>query len=118
MRWFEASGLATMDALVNTAHTDDQGQSTVGADPDGDFVVAWVSKNQDGSGYGVFARRFDVSPTIDVDGDGQFLPLTDGLLILRFGFGFTGNTLISGAVGGGCTRCDAPSITQYLQGLV
>jgi hypothetical protein len=44
--------------------------------------------------------------------------LTDGLLLLRFGFGFSGNTLINGAVGPGCTRCDAASITAYLQSLL
>ena len=40
-----------------------------------------------------------------------------GLLALRFLFGFTGANLIAGAVGGGCTRCDAPSIEAYLVGL-
>ena len=34
--------------------------------------------------------------TLDVDGDGQVLPLTDALLILRYTFGFRGNTLITG----------------------
>ena len=41
-------------------------------------------------------------------------PLTDGLLVLRYLFGFTGDTLITGAVGANCTRCDAPSIEAYL----
>src|SRR5262249_2854642 len=27
--------------------------------PSGDFVVAWASNNQDGSGYGVYAQRFN-----------------------------------------------------------
>ena len=90
--------------------------AAVATDPDGDFVVTWNAI--DGSSFGVFGQRFDVAPGIDVDGDGQFLPLTDGLLILRFAFGFTGNTLITGAVGPGCTRCDAPSITAYLNALL
>jgi hypothetical protein len=34
----------------------------------------------------------------DVDADGAVPPLTDGILILRFLFGFTGNTLVTGAV--------------------
>ena len=46
----------------------------------------------------VFAQRFDVSPLVDADGDGLYLALTDGLLLLRFSFGFTGATLITGAV--------------------
>ena len=52
---------------------------------------------QDGFGAGVFAQRFDVPTVIDIDGDGQYLPLTDGLLLLRFGFGFNGATLVTGA---------------------
>ena len=36
--------------------------------------------------------------TLDIDDDGTVQPLTDGLLILRFLFGFTGTTLTGGAV--------------------
>jgi hypothetical protein len=46
------------------------------------------------------------------------MPLTDGLLILRYLFGFRGATLIGSAVGGGCARCDAPSIEAYIAGLL
>ena len=52
--------------------------------------------------------------TLDIDADGSVLPLTDGLLILRHLFGFTGSTLTSGAVGGACTRCTAADIQTYL----
>ena len=38
-------------------------------------------------GVAVFTR--DV-PAYDIDGDGQSDPLTDGLLLLRYLFGFTG----------------------------
>ena len=58
-----------------------------------------------------------IVPLLDIDGNGSTDPLTDGLLALRFLFGFTGANLITGAVGGGCTRCDAPSIEAYLVGL-
>jgi hypothetical protein len=67
-----------------------------------------------GSGPGVFGRRFVVPLTLDVDGDETIQPLTDGLLILRYDFGFRGATLISGAVASGCTRCNAPTIEAYL----
>ncbi|HUP24643.1 MAG TPA: hypothetical protein VNB06_17095 [Thermoanaerobaculia bacterium] len=45
-------------------------------------------------------------------------PLSDGLLVLRYLFGFTGSTLTNGAVGAGCTRCDASTIELFLQALV
>jgi hypothetical protein len=50
----------------------------------------------------------------DVDADGETSPLTDGLLILRYMFGFRGATLVTLAVGVNCTRCDAPSIEAFL----
>ena len=58
-----------------------------------------------------------IGPLLDIDGNGSTDPLTDGLLAMRFLFGFSGATLIAGAVGGGCSRCDAPSIEAYLVGL-
>jgi hypothetical protein len=54
---------------------------------------------------------------LDIDGNGQLTALTDGLLVLRYLFGFTGTPLVSGAVGPMCSRCDAASITSYLQTL-
>ena len=56
--------------------------------------------------------------TIDVDDTGSITPLTDGLLVLRYLFGFTGTTLTAGAVGGGCGRCDAASIHPYISSLL
>jgi hypothetical protein len=65
-----------------------------------------------------------VSPTgappgivLDADGNGTLSPLEDGLLILRYLFDFTGNTLISGAIGQNCTRCDAASVIVYLDSI-
>lgn len=47
--------------LVNTYTTGNQFSPDVAMDPDGNFVVAWESTGQDGSGNGVFGRRFDGS---------------------------------------------------------
>jgi hypothetical protein len=55
--------------------------------------------------------------TLDVDDNDVVQPLTDGLMILRRLFGFSGSTLTSGALGGGCTRCDAGDIAAYIDGL-
>jgi hypothetical protein len=90
--------------------------STTAALPNGRFVVAW-SSSQDGASEGVFAQRFALTAILDVDGNGSLGPLTDGLLVLRWIFGFTGTTLTANAVGGGCTRCDAAAIQTYLAGL-
>lgn len=52
--------------------------------------------------------------TLDVDGDGQQAPLTDGVLIIRHLFGFTGDALTEGAVGEGAARSKASEISTYL----
>jgi hypothetical protein len=104
---------------VNTYTVGNQGAPEVAMVPGGNFVVTWVSRDQDGANDGVFAQRFTVPKVLDIDGNGQIGALTDGLLVLRFMFGFTGTTLTSGAVDTiGCTRCNAAAIEPYLLGLV
>ncbi|MBI3155174.1 MAG: cadherin-like domain-containing protein, partial [Burkholderiales bacterium] len=49
--------------LVNTATADNQINPAVAMDAAGNFVVAWASNLQDGSGYGVYAQRFDAAGT-------------------------------------------------------
>jgi hypothetical protein len=117
-RMFNAAGAPLAgDFQVNTYTAGSQRFSAVGL-RGGDFVVAWHSEAQDGSLEGVFAQRFATIAILDIDGNGTTAPLTDGLLVLRFLFGFSGSTLTSGAVGQGCTRCDAAAIVPYLQTLV
>lgn len=101
---------------VNSYTVFDQRSPSVSMDENGSFVVAWRSYAQDGDADGVFAQRFLLT-ALDVDGDGTTTPLTDGLLVLRFRFEFTGTTLTSGAVDPDCTRCDAADIATYLGGL-
>ncbi len=56
--------------------------------------------------------------SIDVDGDGNIDPLTDGLLIIRYLLGFTGNLLIDGAVGANATRTTSIEIEDYIKARV
>ena len=57
--------------------------------------------------------------TFDIDGDGASEALTDGLLVLRYLFGFRGATLVTGAVDlMNCTRCTAGAIEPYIAGLL
>jgi hypothetical protein len=52
---------------------------------------------------------------LDVDGNGATDALTDGLLVIRHLFGFTGDTLINAAVAPNATRTTATEIETYLQ---
>jgi hypothetical protein len=59
---YNAAGVAQGGEFrVNQQTSSDQGQPSVAMDSAGDFIVTWTSKNQDGSGLGVYARRFDAA---------------------------------------------------------
>ena len=53
--------------------------------------------------------------SLDIDGNGTFDALTDGILILRYGFGYAGESLVKGAVTPDCVRCTPERIQSYLQ---
>jgi len=53
--------------------------------------------------------------TLDIDGDGTVKPLTDALLLLRYLFGFRGDTLIAGAVDNNAIRTTATAIESYIE---
>ena len=56
--------------------------------------------------------------SLDIDGDGKAAPLTDGLLVIRYLFGFRGDSLISGAVAAGATRTTAEEIEPVIEALI
>ncbi|MHC4398953.1 MAG: SdrD B-like domain-containing protein [Planctomycetota bacterium] len=78
---------------VNSVTDDLQGYTSVAVDADGDAVVVWASYGEDGSGYGIYAQRYNaagqaqggpfrvstttgdyqLSPTVDMRPGGDFL---------------------------------------------
>jgi hypothetical protein len=59
-RRFTSAGAAQGGEFqVNTYTTNIQERPAVAMDADGDFVVAWQSLAQDGSGQGIYAQRYD-----------------------------------------------------------
>ena len=56
----------------------------------------------------------DADSELDIDGDGESKALTDGLLLIRYLFGFSGDSLISGAIGSGATRDTAEEVEAYI----
>jgi hypothetical protein len=93
-RLYDASGAPVGDEfLVNTHTSAYQTNPAVATDADGDFVIVWQSQGQDGSGYGVYAQRFNAAgvaqgaefrvnqsttgdqqaPAVAMDGDGDFV---------------------------------------------
>ena len=57
----------------------------------------------------------DADSQLDIDGDGESKPLTDGLLLIRYLFGFSGVSLISGAIGDGAERDTAAEVEAYIE---
>jgi hypothetical protein len=61
-RKFDASGTPVgNDLRANSYTTGAQSFHFVGMDDSGRFVVGWQSQAQDGSGFGIFAQRYDAS---------------------------------------------------------
>lgn len=57
---YNAAGVAQgVEFPVNTYTTGDQIAPAIAMNSDGDFVIAWGSNGQDGSGLGVYAQRYD-----------------------------------------------------------
>ncbi|MDA7591476.1 DUF1588 domain-containing protein, partial [Pseudomonadales bacterium] len=65
----------------------------------------------------IVARLDSRKAAFDIDGDGSTLPLTDGLLIIRYLFGFQGAALVAGAVGDSAVRTDATTLVNFLDAL-
>src|SRR5262249_26389723 len=60
-RFNSAGGRQGPEFRVNTYTASDQSFPSVAMDAAGDFVVTWTSVDQDGWGYGVYARRYSAS---------------------------------------------------------
>jgi outer membrane protein assembly factor BamB len=62
---------------VNTYTDDYQEMPSIAMNEEGNFVITWMSKGQDGSGYGIYARRYDKNGT----------PLSDEFRVNTYTFG-------------------------------
>ena len=73
-----------------------------------------ISPNSSLSTSQVEAELLATQAIADIDGNGVVDALTDGLLLLRYLFNLTGESLISGAVAAGSTRTSSSAIQQYI----
>jgi lambda repressor-like predicted transcriptional regulator len=57
---YDSGGVSVgVEFRVNTYTTDNQRAPSVASDAEGNFVVVWQSRYQDGSAWGVFGQRYD-----------------------------------------------------------
>ncbi|MEL6704697.1 MAG: T9SS type A sorting domain-containing protein [Bacteroidota bacterium] len=80
---------------VNTFTTASQFRPSVGMDTDGNFVVAWESSDQDGSSYGVFARRYAADGTPQGDEFQVNTFTTDGQRMASVGMDADGDFVVA-----------------------
>ena len=57
----------------------------------------------------------DADSQLDIDGDGKSKPLLDGLLLIHYLFGFSGDSLVSGAIGSDAARNTADPVGAYIK---
>ena len=70
-------------------------------------------------GTSAISNYFDTHAIqLDIDGDERIEALTDGLLLLRYLFGFEGTELIEGALGSGAVRTSDTEISAYVRSRV
>ncbi len=62
---------------VNTYTSSEQQNPAIAMDAEGNFVVVWESKNQDGSSYGVYGQRFSSNGT-PIDNEFRINTTTNG----------------------------------------
>ncbi len=81
------------EVRINSVVTDSQQLPAIATDAEGDYVVTWQSNGQDGSGFGIFAQRYNsagvaqgsefrvntttandqTNPAVTMDADGDFV---------------------------------------------
>jgi hypothetical protein len=63
----------------------------------------------------ISALLADADSELDIDGNGESKALSDGLLLIRYLFGFRDNALIAGAIGSRATRSTSEEIEAYIE---
>jgi uncharacterized repeat protein (TIGR02543 family) len=61
--------------------------------------------------------RWTILLTLDIDGNGSYDALTDGLIAMRYLFGLSGPALVTGAIGAGASRTTPEEVTDHLNAL-
>jgi hypothetical protein len=83
-------------------------------DQSGTFTVTdIVTDDESGEGSDTLLVEV-VAPSLDVDANGTADALTDGILVLRYLFGFTGDALVEDALAPDATRTDPVEVQDFV----
>ena len=124
-------GDSEIDLLVDDIYVDDGATAVDNIDGDitnqiitvnpvntsefGTYVVTYNVKDSSGNEATEVTRSVYIGGTLDVDGNGRYDALTDGLLILRYMFGLDGETLILGTVASDATLTTPAEIEAQIE---
>lgn len=78
-----------------------------------DGVVAGGAKRKTYEAISKYLTEGDLE--LDIDGNGKAEPLTDGMLLIRYLYGFSGESLTKGAIGAGAERDTAEEVEAYIK---
>ena len=124
-------GDSEIDLLVDDIYVDDGATAVDNIDGDitnqiitvnpvntsefGTYVVTYNVKDSSGNEATQVTRSVYIGGTLDVDGNGRYDALTDGLLMLRYMFGLDGETLILGTVASDATLTTPAEIEAQIE---
>jgi hypothetical protein len=91
--------------------------STVDVNTVGTYTVTYNVSDAAGNAAIPVLRQVMVGGIIDIDGNGQYDALTDGLLLLRSMFGIDGNALVSGTIASNASITSAQDILMEIDRL-
>ncbi|MDA0739418.1 MAG: hypothetical protein O3A59_10795 [Nitrospirae bacterium] len=100
--------------VVALLTTPDAGSIFTGFNGDPDCVDSLVTMNTNKTCISIFDLVPTNSATLDVDGNGVADALTDGMLILRYMFGFKNEALVNGVLAVDAVRTTPEEILAYL----
>ena len=126
-------GASDVDVLVNDLYVDEGASAFDNIDGDitnqiviinpvdtsqvGDYIVSYNVEDSSGNKALEVTRSIYVGGTLDIDGNGNYDALTDGLLILRYMFGLDGESLVLGTVASDATLKTSNEIEAQIQSI-
>jgi hypothetical protein len=109
-------GEADVPSLSNPTQISIGGNHSCALDDTG--LVCWGRNNYGQTDVPELTLNNVTSAVLDIDANGSFDALTDGLIILRYAFGLRGQSLIDGVISEDAMRNNASDIETYIETLL